>query len=192
MHSGAKCPVCGKFYFSNSAKDVVCGECLKSAPSFDFHRSAGLYEGTLREAILLYKYGKIEYLAKPIAEFAVNNVKNIWSVDCIVPIPSHKKRIKERGFDHTLKLAREIGKIKNLRVRKILKKVKHTPPQTGLSRSSRISNPKGSFLAKKIEDCDKILLLDDVWTTGSTIKEASRTLTKIGYSVIAITVARDI
>jgi len=186
------CPVCGRFYFSPSARNVVCGECRKKAPSFLLHRSAGIYEGRLREAILLYKYGGVEYLARPLAEFASSLEEKIWDVDCIVPVPAHKKRIRERGFDHTRKLAQQLGKIKGIKVRRILERVRYTPPQAGLPRYLRLKNPGGSFTVKRKYPCNRVLLLDDVWTTGSTIKEASSVLKRAGYSVFALTLARDI
>jgi len=192
QHDGPMCPVCGKFYFSLSARDVVCYDCLSENPPFEAHRSAGIYEGKLRETILLYKYRKIEYLAKPLAEFLARRLGDFCDVDCIVPLPSHKKRLKERGFDHILKIAKKLGRIMGIDVRKILVRNKYTLPQTGLSRSARLKNPKGSFSLIKDERYKRILVIDDVWTTGATIREAARVLKSAGYKVLAATVARDI
>lgn len=188
----AKCPVCGRFYFSPSARDVICSECRKRRPPFLIHRSAGVYEGKLREAILLYKYGAIEYLARPLARFASSLNGEIWDVDCIVPVPAHRKRIRERGFDHTLELAKELGRIKGISVKRVLKRTRYTPPQAGLSRTDRLKNPRGSFSIREKFPCKKVLLLDDVWTTGSTIREASSVLKNAGYTVLALTIARDL
>lgn len=134
----------------------------------------------------------MEYLARHLAEFASSLKEDIWDVDCIVPVPAHRKRIRERGFDHTLELAKRLGKIKGIEVKRILKRTRYSPPQAGLTRSMRLKNPKGSFSIKKRYPCQRVLLLDDVWTTGSTIKEASSVLKNAGYTVFALTLARDV
>ncbi len=191
-HSGAKCPVCGKFYFSESAKDLICGECLKSRPKFEIHRSAGIYEGKLRETILIFKYSGYEHLSKILAKFLVENIQDVWDGECIVPIPSHRKKLRERGFDHIYLIAKEVGKIKKIEVRKILRKTRYTLPQAGLPRSARLKNVRGSFSIRKAYPCKKVVLIDDVWTTGSTIREATSILKKNGYIVKAATVARTV
>ncbi len=191
FHSGPMCPVCGKPYFSPSALSVTCGDCLEGRP-FLIHRSAGLYEGNLRQSILLYKYGGYESLAKPLARFASTQVDDVWEVDCIVPLPSHIRRIRERGFDHILLIARRLSKLRGLPVEKLLYRTKYTPPQVELPRHKRKLNPRGSFALRKTSPCSRVLLIDDVWTTGATITEASKVLRKAGYQVHALTLARSV
>ncbi len=188
-HSGAHCPVCGKPYFSPTALSVPCADCLKKR-SFAIHRSAGLYEGPLRSAILLFKFYGYESLAKPLAEFASRRVKEVWDVDCIVPMPSHPKRLKQRGFDHIHLLGKALGRTRNIKVRRLLRRTRFTLPQVGLPRWERLRNPVGSFALARKEDCQRVLLLDDIWTTGATVGEASKILSRGGYEVYALTLAR--
>ncbi len=191
VHDGAGCPVCGKPYFSPSAISLVCGECLKGRP-FLKHRSAGLYEGSLRRTILLYKYGGYENLARHLAEFALERVRDLWDADCITPVPAHRRRIRERGFDHTWLLSKKLSSFTGIKAKRLLMKTKYTPPQAGLPKGRRLENPKGSFALRKRLPCSRVLLLDDVWTTGATITEASRILKRAGYEVYALTLARSV
>jgi len=188
-HSGPHCPVCGKPYFSPTALSIPCADCLKKR-SFLLHRSAGLYEGPLRSAILLFKFFGHESLAKPLAKFVSEGVREVWDVDCIVPVPTHPRRLRQRGYDHIYLLGKALGKMRKLRVRRLLRRSRFTPPQAGLPRWERLKNPVGSFAVARREDCRRVLLLDDIWTTGATIGEASRVLSQAGYEVYALTVAR--
>ncbi len=190
-HEGPHCPVCGKPYFSQKALSIPCAQCVNGR-SFKVHRSAGLYEGTLRSAILLFKFYGHESLARPLAEFASRRVEDVWDADCIVPLPTHPRRLRQRGFDHIYLLGKALGRLRKMEVRRLLKRSRFTPPQAGLSRSERLKNPRGSFALARRDHCRRVLLLDDIWTTGATVSEASRVLQREGYEVYALTLARTV
>jgi len=115
-------------------------------------------------------------------------------VELIVPVPLHRKREKARGFNQAELLARELGKFCGIPVEtRALLKIKNTPAQVSLEAESRKLNLQEAFLAKKPERiADRIILLvDDVYTTGSTLKECSAVLLKAGArEVRAVTLAR--
>jgi len=189
------CPICGRPFFSLEADRILCLSCAKKRPPFLIHRSAGLYAGKLRELILLFKYCGFEVLKKPLAEFLHLRLKkeaSLWNVDFLVPVPSHRKRVRTRGFDHTLELAKELSRISGLPVLKALSRVKFTLPQAGLGRKAREENLRKAFeLTEKVKDL-KLLLVDDIFTTGITMREASKTLKAGGAIVHCITIARNL
>ena len=117
-----------------------------------------------------------------------------WGVDFIIPVPLHPQRKVERGFNQAEVMARELAELKGVELASdwLVKRI-HTPPQTTLSGMDRCHNITGAFeLAEKAAVKDKIvLILDDVYTTGATIKECSTLLMKGGaQEVRALTVAR--
>lgn len=189
------CPICGTPL--KSGQSHVCGPCLKEPPFFKAGRSCAIYDGPLRNAIAHFKYQGITALAKPLSMIMINTLSSFIkkaSVDLILPIPLHIKRLRQRGFNQALLLANELGKKFELPTgRSVLKKVKETLPQVGLSRAERRKNVRGSFRVISPEDMkDKsILLVDDVFTTGTTVNECSKVLIKAGAKdVFVVTLAR--
>jgi len=156
--------------------------------------SFGPYEGRLRVAISLFKYQGIKRLARPLSEFILK--MHIPNVDIIIPVPLHIKRLRERGFNQSALIARYIAKKIGVRLDlDSLIRVRLTKPQVGLSASDRIKNIKGAFKVKreKFIANRNILLVDDVITTGSTMKECAMELRRAGASrVYCISLARGI
>jgi len=117
-----------------------------------------------------------------------------WDVEAIVPVPLHPKREKIRGFNQAQIIAKELAKYKGIELlEKKLIRVKNIPPQTSLEASERKKNVRGAFAVKNGESLKGkiILLVDDVYTTGATIKECSLALKKAGArEVRAITLAQ--
>lgn len=154
------------------------------------------YEGHIRKIILDYKFNEKSYMYKAIANFFINNKKifeNIKKYDKIIPVPISRKRKKERGYNQSLLIARTIAKQANLElINNCLFKNKNIIEQSKLNKEDRIQNVKGVYTlknAEKIKD-QKILLFDDIYTTGSTANECAKTLMqanpkKIGVLVIA-------
>ncbi|MEA2005111.1 MAG: ComF family protein [Acidobacteriota bacterium] len=191
------CIACGRF-FEGPGSPHVCADCLNKRPSFSIHRSCGMYQGKLKDVILLYKYRKFSVLGKGLAAFAYKSLgKEMdlwWDVEAIVPVPLHPKREKIRGFNQAQIVAKELAKYKGIELlEKKLIRVKNIPPQTSLEASERKKNVRGAFAVKNGESLKGkiILLVDDVYTTGATIKECSLALKKAGArEVRAITLAQ--
>ncbi len=194
--SSPYCQICGRFMERRQGADI-CTDCQQTKWSFSLHRSCFRYEGLIKEIILLYKYGRFRILGRDLANlillFLVDN--SIWDgLEVVVPVPLQARRQKERGFNQAEVIARYIGKTKGLPIAsRAIIKIKDTPPQASLEAKLRRENVKGAY---KIGQKDKIrnkivLLVDDVFTTGSTIEECSRILKEAGAREIrAITVAQ--
>ena len=201
------CPRCGVMFKSRVGEDHVCGECLNSPKRFGIARAPGVYDRTLMSLIHCFKYkGKIQ-LARPLGMLLFIAFISFWdknSVDLIVPVPLHIKRFRQRGFNQAFLLIRDwpgIAKTLNIDLpflqtdREVLVRSKWTESQTGLDRKKRIANIKNAFSisdSEKIAD-KKILLVDDVCTTGATADECAKVLLNGGARhVDVLTLARAI
>jgi ComF family protein len=158
----------------------------------------GPYEGMLKMAIHGFKYRNQSTLASPLGELLSlygGNTLNIKEYGLIIPVPLHFSRLRQRGFNQSLMLARKIGEMWNIKVSaEILIKLKHTTPQTMLSYKQRQKNVRGVFACRVNKAAGKkVLLIDDVYTSGSTVDECARVLKKNGsVKVDVLTLARTI
>lgn len=154
------------------------------------------YEGEIRKLILDYKFNDKSYMYSTFVSFLLKNKKifeNIQKYDKIMPVPISKKRLKARGYNQSLLIAKEIAKKTNLElVNNCITKTKNIIEQSKLNREDREKNIKGVYKLnnKKLIENKKILLIDDIYTTGSTVNECSKTLRngnpkKIGVLVLA-------
>jgi len=197
MRRGPSCPVCGGF-FEGEAGPHACGLCAVAPPPFSRHRSAGRYGGALKDALLLLKYRKARPLGSVLGRMtydALRKDEEFWlGIDLVVPVPLHKRRRRERGFNQAAEIGREIGRRAGLAVAVDgLRKIRNTPPQTSLDRRERTDNVRGAYaLGRKTSVSGKVILLvDDVYTTGSTLGECARILRKEGAAdVRGLTVAQ--
>lgn len=190
-YRGAICQRCGRPLSSDVS--IICSECIKDKPSFKQVRSFGIYEGTLKVAINLFKYHGIKRLSKPLAKMMCQ--MSIPPVDVIIPVPLFKKRLRHREFNQSALLARYLADYTGARlVMNCLIKVKDTIPQVGLSAKERKKNVKNAFRVlddKPIKGRD-VILVDDVFTTGATIRECSKILKKAGAGdIYGITLAHS-
>ena len=193
------CTCCGLPFPDMEGEDHLCEECIVSKQSFSVARALGKYDKTLLEAIHLLKYrGKIamgEVMGRLMAEREYKSLA-IGNYSLIIPVPLHPKRLKERGFNQSLVLAREIARKFSISLDfSILKRNVHTKPQTMLKKKDRMLNVKGAFEVKNAEKIkgEKILLIDDVYTTGSTVRECSRVLIRHKAAEVAVlTLARAV
>lgn len=180
-------------FVSQESENHLCGRCLKKAPPFRAARSAGIYDGVLLEAIHRFKYNGKTSLAKPLTMIMADVFPAI-ECDLIVPVPLHKTRLKERGFNQSLLLAKGLVRIYNRPMDYLnLERIRATEHQINLKGKERLMNVKDTFAVKdKAPFRDKrILLIDDVYTTGATVAECSKTLKKAGAkSVDVLTLAR--
>jgi ComF family protein len=174
-----------------------CGDCLADAPSFEKIHAAGLYEGLLLDLVVRLKYRGEERLGRLLGDRMAGVLKEaVPHVDLILPVPLHAARLRERGFNQAVLLARRIGKKWGKEVDPfLLKKVRPTPAQATLARDERRKNVKKAFLVADAERVagKRILLVDDVATTGATLNEAAKILIQSGAaSVAAAVVARAV
>ena len=190
------CTVCG-IPFAGVGDDHTCGQCLTHPPHFDCARAHLLYEGAARDMIHSFKYQHRTHLRRPLALLALEGLTGFikeLAPDAIIPVPLHRSRLRNRGFNQAVLLgdifsARlSIPMLPNGLVRN-----RQTEPQIELSADERRNNVKGAFTPARPADITgkRLLLLDDVMTTGSTVDECAKELKRAGAScVIVITVAR--
>lgn len=189
------CHICASKTGLHVNKTKDCPECR--GKKFDFTRaiSCALYESPIKKVIHLLKYENVRHCAKPLGYLLANRIKDIkevWNSDCIIPVPLHKKRLKERGYNQAEELANILSKEINKPLDKsILIRVKDTPPQATLKMSERITNPKGAFETTTSTKFKTCILVDDVITTGSTMSECALKLRQAGFRhIYALAVAR--
>lgn len=185
QYNGPICQTCGKPL--TSQESITCGACTSDEPAFKQARSFGLYDGTLKEAINLLKYHGIKRLAKPLSHLLLK-IK-IPDVDAILPVPLYKRRLREREFNQSALLANCLAKSSGIPLfLDSLTKVKDTMPQVRLGAKERKNNPKKAFEVrnKELIQGKNILLIDDVFTTGATVRECSKVLKKAGAKEIYV------
>ncbi|NLN59186.1 MAG: ComF family protein [Deltaproteobacteria bacterium] len=191
------CPSCGTPYADPAAADHLCEKCLLTPPPFVAARSVAAYEGVLQDMIHRCKYvGDTmvgETLGKMMADYSYHAC-DLSDYDVVIPVPLHTKRLRERGFNQSLLLARAFAKRYNKKLDYLsLVRSVHTPPQVSFGRRDREQSVKGAFQVRKKVALEgrKVILVDDVYTTGSTVRECARTLRHAGApSVTVLTLAR--
>ena len=185
---GPACKICSLPFVSEYGE--VCGQCLKKPPPFLRSLNYGLYEGVLAEAINHLKFYGIKRLAKPLGRLLLD--LDVPGTDGVVAVPLSLERLRERGFNQSLLIARVVSrKFQVPLLMDNLLKVKETPPQIGLSAKERLLNLRNAFKTKGDVKGRRLLLVDDVMTTGATVMECSKQLMKAGAKeVIVLTLAR--
>lgn len=187
-YTGPSCNICATPFSSEYAE--ICSDCLKRPPLFSKAVSFGIYKDTLSEAINLFKFHGIKRLHKPLGNLLLNF--DMGGIDAIVPVPLSIRGLRSRGFNQSLLLAKTISDKKNipLVMDGLFKKV-DTLPQIGLSAKERTKNLRGAFVATKQFRGNRVMLVDDVMTTGATAGECSKQLIEAGASeVVVLTLAR--
>ena len=198
-----KCGICGKLN-----KSFLCNKCykiLENDANFNIEKKLSYehiylfkYEGLIRRLIIEYKFKDKSYLYKTIVNFLLKNKKMfeiIKSYDTIIPVPISKKRKKTRGYNQTYLIAKDIANSVGIKLEdRVLFKIKDLIEQSKVNKEDRLENIKGVYEirnAKRIIN-KKILLFDDIYTTGSTVNECCRILKKANPDKIGVlTVAKD-
>ena len=202
-----RCTMCGIEFKSRADTDHYCGDCIRHPKKFYRARAAALFSPRLVELVHKFKYSRKTQLALPFGFLMLAAYLHNWKpndIDVILPVPLHRKRLRERGFNQAYLLVSNWGQIagevtsgpmdvtieKNILVRR-----RHTVPQTGLGRADRKRNIKKAFditEPKKIHN-KRLLLVDDVYTTGATVNECAGVLLKGGAArVDVLTLARAV
>lgn len=199
------CTKCGGKFHNNFTKNHVCETCLKIPLKLDRVRAAAEYKGLVKDAIPFFKYHSKLSLAKVFEPLLFEIFLSQYAglrFDLIMPIPLHKKKLKQRGFNQAFVLVRNFGKLYQQRFGQApswkidirsLERIKHTPPQTGFDIEERKNNLKNAFKVIRPDRVENksILLIDDVFTTGATCNEAAGALLiKGAQRICALVLAR--
>ena len=200
------CGFCGKIY-----NDHLCKKCeikIKNYEIISIRENSNAYfdeilyifkyEDVIRDTLIKYKFQNKAYLYKTFSKIILKNKKMysfLKSYDIIIPVPISKKRNKQRGYNQSCLIAKEISRSSNLKFEnKCLIKQKDTIEQSRLDKKQRKINVQGAY---KIINKEKlfnknILLLDDIYTTGNTVKECARILKQAGAKKVGVlTIAKD-
>jgi len=174
----------------------VCGACRRRRPKFTYARSAALYEGAMREALHAFKFSGKTALAGPLGDLLVEACGAGLPLppDLVVPVPLHRARERERGFNQAALLARRVARGLDVPFGgRVVRRVRPTRAQADLSGAERRKNVRGAFAARAgAAPCGRhVLLIDDVLTTGTTVSECARVLIDEGALTVGVlTVAR--
>lgn len=182
-YQGPSCPVCALPLASEHAG--LCGDCLRRKPRFSRVVAYGLYTGALRAAINHLKFAPVKRLSRPLGRLLAE--LRVPAADVIAPVPIGVRTLRERGFNQTLLLARALSRRTGIALSAgLLYKKKETLPQVGLSSRQRMANLKGAFGAREGLNGQRVILLDDVVTTGATARECSKALAKAGAREVTV------
>jgi ComF family protein len=196
----ARCTRCDRPFVSQAATTYspqhLCSPCVDRPPSYTRAWTLYPYTPPLQDAIRLLKYqGKVS-LVSPLANLMLTALPPLDAIDLIIPVPLHHERLCQREFNQALLLAARIGQHLKISLSYTnLIRTTSTPPQTSLSRKSRLSNLRHAFAVRRPAQLvnKRILLIDDVLTTGTTVNECAKTLRRSGSAdVFVLTLARTI
>lgn len=197
--SSPLCTVCGTPFLTAGGIDHPCGACTTASPRYTAARAALSFDGVTRDLIHRFKYDRKVHLARPLSFLAREGLSPFIAAtgaDLLLPVPLHRRRLRERGFNQAVLLGRPLAKSWGIPlVVDNLQRIRWTEPQVTLSAAERETNVRGAFaLADPAAVRGKrILLIDDVYTTGSTVIECSRVLRQAGAAAVyVITVARAV
>ena len=174
----------------------TCSNCRRAEPAFTLARAAFRYEGRVRRAIQALKFGGRKSLVRTFSAMMQSRISCLscaaQGVDEMTAVPLGKSRERERGYNQSLLLARSLAPILGLKAPvTLLRKTRTTPPQVGLDREERLLNVRNTFEIEKGAQVEGkvVLLVDDVMTTGATVSECARVLSKAGASEIRVLAA---
>lgn len=196
---GCACPRCAEPLAGPVA--VACARCRRAPPPFEALVAPWRYGGELAAALRRLKLQKVPELARELAPllapFLAASVQ-AGAIDTVIPVPLHRRRLASRGFNHAQLLAREALRFARLDAPLdplTLLRVRPTPSQTGLGAAARAANVAGAFAVvprrRPAIDGRRVLLVDDIATTGATLAAATRALLQAGASgVVAFVAAR--
>lgn len=171
------CATCARPLPDKVAPGGLCGTCLQHPPPIRSAYAALVYTWTVPHLVRQLKFHAGFAAGRLLAEL-VGDFLEQQGVDrpqLLVPVPLHPRRLRERGFNQAMELARLLGQRFALPVNpRVCRRVRYTPPQTGLPRKERLSNLKGAFVVEPLQGIRHLALIDDVVTTGTTLNSLAQ------------------
>ncbi|MBQ9405609.1 MAG: ComF family protein [Desulfovibrio sp.] len=185
-YAGSRCRRCG-FPLPRSIQPAICPSCLHDPPPWHGLAFHGLYTGPLRHMLLRLKLGGQLYIARSLAHFLCEAVACLPRPDAVLAIPQHPNHLYKRGYNQAHELARALCTLTGLTLRTdLLTRIRQSTAQAQLSAQDRRANVRNSFRAEPQTHGLRLWLLDDVLTTGSTLREATQALLTAGAKMVAI------
>lgn len=193
------CDVCGEHFEGQFSENPICPNCVDLTFSFEYAKSALKNTAKNRQMVISFKYRKQVYLARLLAKFSSEVLLDDprfseLPAPVLVPVPLHWRREISRGFNQAGLLCRELTRQTSIPTLNLLRRKRYTTTQTMLSRGQRLTNLKGAFSVKGgLRGYRSIIIVDDVFTTGSTSEECAQSLRKefpIIENIVVLTVLR--
>jgi ComF family protein len=183
--SEACCPQCGE----QSTPGQLCGACLKKPPHFASTTALFRYDFPTDRLVQALKYTHQLAVGAWLGQLLAEHLRN-HPADLVIPMPLHPERLRERGFNQAVEIARPIARSlgKTLALNG-LHRIRATPPQAALKLKARANNVRGAFECRQEIEGRKVLLVDDVMTSGATLNEAARILMLHGAARVDVAVA---
>jgi ComF family protein len=180
LHS-LRCPVCAH----SSIRAEVCGQCLAHPPRFAKVSVAVSYGFPVDAVIRRLKYGADLSMVDPLATLLVERVAEEARPHCVIPMPLSVQRLRERGFNQSLEIARSVAARLQVSVAiSACRRIRHTPPQAALPWDERGTNIRGAFECTAAMDGARVAVIDDVLTSGATLNELARVLLRAGAAEV--------
>lgn len=167
----------------------VCGHCQKQPPAFDCVSAALVYGEPVSGLIHDLKYNKKLYLAPTLGDLLARSikVKHNKLPDVLLPVPLHRSRLRQRGFNQSLEIAKPVSRVLGVEIdARLVTRIRNTDPQTGLKPVHRARNVKRAFKVVRPVAGKRIALIDDVMTTGHTVNAVAQILKKAGAKEVLV------
>lgn len=192
------CTICGTPFLTQGGNDHPCVDCLRRPPAFRRARAIATYdaaaerESPLKDILQRFKYNREISLTPALADLLNQRLPlELSDYDLVIPVPLHSSRLRWRGFNQALLLARHLHPCVRDKIDPFaLQRVRATRPQVELGHGERKANVAGAFLVRHRNHIEKrrVLLVDDVLTTGATVNECSRALRRAGAELVDVLV----
>lgn len=183
-------PCCPRCALPLQRDEPICGVCLKRDPPFTVAWAPFRYAYPLNQLVTQFKFGRQLAAGRVLGELLCDaaQLENPARPELLIPIPLHDQRLRERGYNQALELARPLARRLNLPIDAYaLTRSRATPAQTGLDAKERRRNVHGAFSVKaKVQLPAHIALIDDVMTTGATLREATKVLRRAGVTRVDV------
>lgn len=189
------CATCGLPFAYDEGAEAVCGACAAETPAFDRARAVLRYNGVARSLVLGFKHGDRTHAAPAFADWIGRGGEALLEgAEVVTPVPLHRWRLFTRRYNQSGLLAREIARDWGLEFSPdLLRRTRHTPSQAGLKRDQRFLNVRGAFKLRQGRAVEgrRVVLVDDVMTTGATVNACARALKQAGAETVdVLTLAR--
>ncbi len=189
------CELCGRALHGRRSRAFpLCLPCRGRSSPIDRLFAAWSYQAPLDDVIRALKFGDLAYLGGHLGDALAESLPTDLTVDAVVPVPLHWRRSWSRGYNQAAEIARALAGARDWPLRSVLRRRRPTPPQSGLDRTSRRRNLRWAFAVQRKATrsalrAQRLLLIDDVYTTGATAEAAARALKKAGVRWVGLAVA---
>lgn len=177
------CESCG---IKIQSQQKQCGHCQSSPPPFSKTYYAAEYKEPIDSWVMSLKFGKNLAMSRVFAEIMIQMKNQLNQKYVLMPVPLHKSRMRSRGYNQAYEMAKEISKLSGLKLDNSLKRIKKTDMQAQLKFTQRVKNVKNAFHLKGELKVKNILLIDDVMTSGNTLRECAKVLKTAGAEDVQV------